>query len=722
MKQQTIGRNNRGSAIIIVLVAVAFLTILGSLLLFTTYTGYQMKIVERKSAENFYSAETAVNEVRIGVQKAASDAIAAAYTSVLESYNTSLSEDSEDAFRRGFVEALYAWKSDGTSLFTRRELGTTTYNPAVLRSFLTVSGATLTAANPAAVSETDDAIILRGLRVDYTDAAGYQTSISTDISIGKPSFTYALSDLILSAVQDYTVIAKNALLAENIEPGKTLKVDGNAYAGSIHVTGAGTLEAHDQANFFICRDLLDVESGRFIAPGKSLKLWAGGIVLGNNASVKLECSTYVQNDLVLSGNGAEAVLSGQYYGFGTSDTSGAASSSILINGRETSLDLSGLNRLVLAGNSFVNANGSDVMMGESVSVRKNQLAYLIPFACFDAAKAQSARVKSNPELFGTDEIAAVKDQLNDLVDLDSILWSDVLGADGQPMKLGDYVDGVQTVYQPITSTQTLVYFYMHFRDKALANSYFKAYFDHNSEKLQSYLELYSKEIKLGSTTGKSSAGGLLGYEGGDSDIYYEYTSVKDSILRQMRSNSGKFQNLCATLSTEVGGATENADVYDYLVDEDKFRRECGERVQLTFFDPAATDATDPANVWAVMVNGSASYGGDTGDLKISPNQYPNLRIIIATGDVEIKKDFEGLVVSGKDVRVSANLKRRQEEVSEALRAVLEGTAGEAEPVTLLDFLKNIGTQSSGSTSVLPARDSWNLEKLVTYDNWTKNPN
>ena len=45
--RQPFRRDDRGSAIVIVLVAVAFLTILGSLLLFTTYTGYQMKMAAR---------------------------------------------------------------------------------------------------------------------------------------------------------------------------------------------------------------------------------------------------------------------------------------------------------------------------------------------------------------------------------------------------------------------------------------------------------------------------------------------------------------------------------------------------------------------------------------------------------------------------------------------------------------------------------------------------
>ena len=69
-----------------------------------------------------------------------------------------------------------------------------------------------------------------------------------------------------------------------------------------------------------------------------------------------------------------------------SDT--ALSSSIVINGKSTTLDLSGVRKLMLAGRSYIGtsdvrpvsgtSNSNDVMMGESITVKGTQLAYLLP--------------------------------------------------------------------------------------------------------------------------------------------------------------------------------------------------------------------------------------------------------------------------------------------------------------------------------------------------------
>jgi hypothetical protein len=67
----------------------AFVSVMGVVVLFTSLTGYQLKAEERQGKSNFYDAETAMNELRAGVQQTVSDAIAAAYTDVLVHYGAS---------------------------------------------------------------------------------------------------------------------------------------------------------------------------------------------------------------------------------------------------------------------------------------------------------------------------------------------------------------------------------------------------------------------------------------------------------------------------------------------------------------------------------------------------------------------------------------------------------------------------------------------------------
>ena len=66
-KIQTPMQDNKGSAIVMVLVSMAFVGIMASMLMFVTYNNYRMKITDYKAKDNFYSAEMAMDEIRAGV-------------------------------------------------------------------------------------------------------------------------------------------------------------------------------------------------------------------------------------------------------------------------------------------------------------------------------------------------------------------------------------------------------------------------------------------------------------------------------------------------------------------------------------------------------------------------------------------------------------------------------------------------------------------------------
>ena len=73
------------------------------------------------------------------------------------------------------------------------------------------------------------------------------------------------------------------------------------------------------------------------------------------------------------------------------------SSAILVNGTDTEIYLNELKNLTLAGNSYIsltkakdgitgedgvsNTGVQDVMMGQSIAVKSDQLAYLVPAQC-----------------------------------------------------------------------------------------------------------------------------------------------------------------------------------------------------------------------------------------------------------------------------------------------------------------------------------------------------
>ena len=55
--------NNKGIAMVSILIAVAFVSIIGSSLLYICYKNFQMKVLSVRSKENFYETDGALVEV-----------------------------------------------------------------------------------------------------------------------------------------------------------------------------------------------------------------------------------------------------------------------------------------------------------------------------------------------------------------------------------------------------------------------------------------------------------------------------------------------------------------------------------------------------------------------------------------------------------------------------------------------------------------------------------
>lgn len=121
-------------------------------------------------------------------------------------------------------------------------------------------------------------------------------------------------------------------------------------------------------------------------------VWASGIEL--RATSELEANDadfYIKDDLTLQENDNKVRLNGSYYGYGNEGSdkniiqkTPAMSSAIIINDKNSRVDLSELDSLMLAGRAYLNfgggtVNGSDVYpMGESFAVKATQGVYLIP--------------------------------------------------------------------------------------------------------------------------------------------------------------------------------------------------------------------------------------------------------------------------------------------------------------------------------------------------------
>lgn len=705
--------DRRGSGVITVLIAMLFIAALGSALLFTSYTGYQVKVSGRRSTENFYDADAAMSEVRAGVQKAVTESLASAYTSVLENYSsitgayeagktadntaidktvyTSLDLYLEARFQDYFKTALLGWKSGTTEDTALIRSGVCSAD--VLSSFIHAPVGCTVTLTAGGYSADDAAFTLRNISLSFTDEKGYKTNIQTDIAVKLPPFVYTPPGYSYTGINLYSVIVGGTLSAT----GSNDTLSGDAYAGNIRLASSGAHLTYGGGTL-TCGGDIYAGNGATLTIGSAasgVTLWTRSLTVGAGGTLTTYGSANVANDLTLQGEpasgvrGASAVLNGSYFGFGYSSTAAASSSSILVNGRSCSLDLSGLNTLILAGSSFIQASGNYVM-GESVAARSDQLVYLAPKSCLPEG------VSSNPCL-----VTVTKDTAGNDVVTPSV--SDTAAVLAKIRALGGYyakVSGVKVEYGHLPSTGSTykaAYFFMTFASQADANDFFKGYFAASKSDMSTYLATYLSYYK--SASGVSSAGNT-----------YSGTSISGSVsalglasssanLGSLAANyTGYFANRCVTLSdlnASYGGA---ANPYAYFVRTADVNALPANTVN---YFPSA-DAPE-----AVIVNGSYTYAGGTE------------KIILASGNVTIPASgFSGLVIAGGNVTLQGSLSYSASAVSAALN-VLCGDASNAlcYGKSVMAFLRD-GSNTAGSTGG-GTGGSWDVDALVSYANWKK---
>lgn len=345
--------NNRGSALAIVMIIIAFVSLLVVTMFSLSVLNIQMKSVDRGAKKNFYSAEGALEQITLGLQKELSDASAASYTVVMQQYaNNTMEVQRRQLFNQNLTDALK----------TRLENGGTvnTYDQSLLESYLSVEVSSHTVlTSPAwALEKTDDSIVLKDLEITYTDDAGYQSVIETDIRLTAPNLNL-IQPSDMPDVFEYSIIANEKL--EGSAPG-TVEISAGVYAGKDGLNlDNGSVWNFKQANRVIVEGDVTVPKEAVLTTSSDMDLWAKELLV-SGGTLTSGGRTYVSNDLVLSDRGSYVTLGGEYYGYGNGQalteagvalTAGGDSSAILINGTNSTLDMSDVRRLLLSGSAQI---------------------------------------------------------------------------------------------------------------------------------------------------------------------------------------------------------------------------------------------------------------------------------------------------------------------------------------------------------------------------------
>ena len=181
-------QDNRGGAMAMVLIIIAFISILAGVLMFAAYGGYQMRLVDKQGTDNFYSAETVLDEINAGLQVEVSKALTKSYEQVMANYAFY-----ETAEKRS--KAFYDVYCDELAVALEDSAKPNSYNIETLRSYLTpnvlgdgrpadglnANGSRTNFGNYGAIVESnadsgaytmvrqDDGILLKDLKITYVN-------------------------------------------------------------------------------------------------------------------------------------------------------------------------------------------------------------------------------------------------------------------------------------------------------------------------------------------------------------------------------------------------------------------------------------------------------------------------------------------------------------------------------------------------------------------------
>ena len=773
-------KDNRGASFVMVIVAMAIVAILAVTILWIALANLQMKTTDEKNTDNFYSAEGVLDQICTGLEGDMSAAYTEGYSKVMQSYKTKGNADINEANRQAsFVNTYVA--ALRSRLVDPGDAKGLTYSMDKIKGYVDSrlsktdsSGkpvyphAEVTSVSAPQLKTYQNRTVLEGIKVEFTDEKGYKSVIQTDISLAVPTMSFTASGGV-PELFTYSLVGNTGL--EIGTGAHNVNLGGNLYAGS-DSTGMCVLIPDntklrvDNASYMIADGNLEVGNPNSNRAGthnestlsidKQCQLWTKNINV-NGANVSLEGTTYVSDDMTLKGSGSTVTLGkdkngkstdGKYVGFGNSDNSSAESSAIIINGRESTLDMSGIKELMLAGNAYINrssmvkVNGSDkenkdVAMGESISVKGNQIAYRIPPECIgtdgDDAAAKSVYYK-NPLSYSED--AEITSKGNDNQQYTVININVVSSKTGKPLSyyLSQYLSAdqmkntdnyIRKVYAPSNGSENdgLVYYYLNMPVKQ-ASQYYEDYYniDHSSadSKLQKYTAFYTKSIQVNDAASIYTSGDYSLYDGSNLSLLKGIVDGVDMDAQSIGLNNTytALRKRLITSYNSLPPTAETASLFTNIVHEDNLKKftehETGKKLEVT------TNYTDKYNkdetYKAVVVDGDYTYP------QSDSKENKNVRIIVATGNVTINADFTGTIIAGKKIFVNkqCTVLNCPQEIFKAL--LLKEIKTGSQTMHLYDVFDD-GADYLGGITKTTENGSGDADidysSLITYQNWKK---
>lgn len=838
-------KNNKGAALVMVIVSIAFIGMLVAMILYMSYANYIMKGTDKRTKDNFYSAEYALDVINAGIQTDISAEMSKAYVYVMQNSQGMSDSDMSVNFRQRFMSNMLAkvqqsstetgtWKYEYLRDKWKENPNDTDPNAPTIFEIRsagappqTKDGAVcLEPADPAdrkLVTDNASYFELRGVKITFTDKNGYVSVIRTDIRVDVPNLDFAMSSSKLS-VENFSLIANDELLnisdKRDYMSGKDISLepdpaDGIALgSGNVEVTGSvfggyTGITMDNQKKLTFKNDSNDDATYTYLLAAKAVNVrncrsGGAGIFVENRfrtyvedidvrtSDLDLDGETYVADDMEISGSGSKVTLHGIYKGYGNEKTGAKGSSSILINGASTTLDFSDLNTLTLAGRAYVGAtkydpdsqrqaeassteadlttdktdpsydaskankydessaaevtagtktvypqNKANVMMGQSIAVKADQLLYMVPDECVGYDRETGAQyVAKNPMTYdeyytlttaksdtlteknvdGTDKRDAqgnvIYQNKYDVVRLTN-LWSSLDNME-YTTKDADGRDKYKAIFRRISGT-VMVYLYLDFgTDENRANEFYKAYYDTQPDVINNYVNSYVKDVKFGSQLAGSGSGlslaGNAFYMNGNNVVFEDDTTEDpnktnrvyeeaDLIADQHTAAMHSLQTIYSLMLPEQ----ENKEIFDFLVPDSARSVLASLRGQTLH---------DRSGAYAIVSDRDVNF-------TVSTSHASEVHLIITSGDVYLNRDIEGLVIAGGRIFIGSGCRKITYNPALVVQAMKAYDNDDPDNRTYayealgINGILTYGVATGGSDDKISIRD------LITYQNWKK---
>lgn len=291
--------DNKGSVLVTVLVAFLFISVLVTMLLSTVSVNFRMRAIDRRTKDEFYYAEKALNDIYTGIGQECSTILGRKYNVVLNQYKDGTKHTYVDQnkayekFVQGFVDSFSnEYKTStlesklngfivkdttlkGASGATSRALADIDLSKCTILYYRDIERKPSDSIDVSELSSTGykvRSIVIKNVSVvsnpDASENAGYVSKITTDIVIDVPWIDFFNVN---KSGYDFAFAANGGLFIKN---GATVNVSGNMFAGTMNFTKitSSMNDSSEYGGININGGTLNVENADYVISGGDINL------------------------------------------------------------------------------------------------------------------------------------------------------------------------------------------------------------------------------------------------------------------------------------------------------------------------------------------------------------------------------------------------------------------------------------------------------------------